>query len=181
MYSLDRAVALVLKRPAARAPLVKYLQAVCQECEAAWSVWQKYLEQPGSAGDRFSILSWVGTERARQLHEINLRAREQLRAAATLAGPEAGRFMNLEDDVIEMAYRNLNAGETGPQAAQKALDRMTERLRELRAIITKVNTAPAPKAAPKTAKKAAKKAPPKKKAAKKAVKAKPKKKAPKKK
>jgi len=160
MNSLEKAVELVLRWPAKRqvqrAEIASHLEAVIKDCRAALDIWQGYLNSPGAPGDRWALVSWVGPERAKRLHEINLSAKGRLKALADTAGPEAGRFILFEEDAIEMAYGLLNEGETGPDAAKTALARMTERIAHLTELAQRLRSAkpPAAKAAtPKAAKK----------------------------
>lgn len=181
MNSLEKAVELVLrwpaKRQAQRAEVVNQLEAVIKDCRAALDIWQDYLNSPGAPGERWALVSWLGPERAKRLHEINLSARGGLKALADTAGPEAGRFILFEEDVIEMAYGLLNNGETGTDAAKAAVARMTERIAHLTELAQRLRSAkpPAAKAAPKAAKKktAKKAAGPKKTAARNKTKPKP--------
>lgn len=159
MNSLEKAVELVVRWPAKqqaqRREVVSRLDAVIMDCRAALDIWRGYLDSPGAPGDRWALVSWIGPERAKRLHEINLGAKGRLKALADAAGPEAGRFILFDEDVIEMAYRLLNDGETGPDAAKAAVARMTERIDHLTDLAQRLRTAkpPAAKAAPKTAKK----------------------------
>lgn len=156
MNSLEKAVELVLRWPAKRqvqrAEIVSLLEAVIKDCRAALDIWQGYLNSPGAPGDRWALVSWVGPERAKRLHEINLSAKGRLKALADTAGPEAGRFILFEEDAIEMAYGLLGDGETGPDAAKAALARMTERIAHLTELAQRLRSAkpPAAKATKKT-------------------------------
>lgn len=167
MDSLDRAIELVTQwkadRQKQRADVLARLEAVVQECQAAAQVWQGYLAKPGTPGDHWTIMSWIGPDRAKQLHEINLRAKQNVEEVCRMAGPPAGRFIALEEnvDVIEMAYRMLKPGETGPDAARAAIQRQQERMDYIRGLMQRIRTAkPESKGAP--AKPAGKKSPPKK-------------------
>lgn len=167
----------------ARAAIATQLEKLAQDCSAASKVWKDFLAKPASSGDQWSMVAWVGPERAKQLHEINLAARERLRIIGNQAGGEAARLMDYEDDPIEMAYRQLKPGESGIDAANAAVTRLAERARLFERLRDDLGKAPAkaPAAANKQGAKA-KKAPrarattKKPKATKK--KAKPKKKAP---
>jgi DNA-binding protein H-NS len=174
MDSLDRAIELVMRwkadRQKQRADVLSRLDAVVKDCQTAAQVWQGYLAKPGAPGDQWTIVSWVGPDRAKQLHEINLRAKQNLEEVCRMAGPQSGRFVTLDDDVIEMAYRMLKPGETGTDAAKTAAQRLQERMEYIRGLMQRLRTAkPASKPAAKQSapKKAGKKAakPSKKKAA----------------
>lgn len=175
--SLDRAVELISRwkaeRQKQRAEALARLETVVKESQAAIQVWQGYLDKPGAPGDRWTLISWVGPERAKQLHNINLRAKENVKAVCHLAGPQAGRFIALEGDVdvVEMAYRMLQPDESGPDAARTALQRQQERIDYIKGLIQRIRAgkpeaASAKKSAPvKSKKKAAVKKSPKKKKA----------------
>lgn len=161
MNSLEKAVELVLRWPASRnaqrAEVISHLEAIIKDCRAALAVWQAYLDNPGAPGARWALITWLGPERVKQLHEINLSARAHLKALADTAGPEAGRFILFEEDVIEMAYRQLPHGETGPDAAKASIAVMNERIARLSAWVERLRSAKP--VAIKTQAKAAKKKP----------------------
>jgi len=164
MNSLEKAVELVLRWPASRnaqrTEVINHLEAILKDCRAALAVWQAYLANPGAPGARWALITWLGPERTKQLHEINLSARAHLKALADTAGPEAGRFILFEDDVIEMAYRQLPDGETGSDAAKASIAVMNDRTQRLGDWVQRLRTAkpPAAKASPKaSARKPAKK------------------------
>jgi hypothetical protein len=177
MDSLDRAIDLVSRwensRKKERAEVLERLEGVIEDCQAATKVWQAYHDNPGKPGDRWSLVSWVGPERAKQLHEINLRAKASVEEVCRLAGPAAGRFVVLDDDVAEMAYRMLKPDETGIEAAKTAIENSQTRIDYLRGLIERVRYGKAPeastgkasvkKAKKKTVAKSAKKKAPKKK------------------
>lgn len=153
MDSLDRAIELITHwkadRQKERAEVLSRLEAVVKECQAALQVWQGYLAKPGAPGDHWTIMSWVGPDRAKQLHEINLRAKENVEEVSRMAGPQSGRFIGLEAnvDVIEMAYRMLKPGETGMDAATIAVQRLQERMGYMQGLMQRIRSAkPAPKA-----------------------------------
>jgi len=147
MDSLDRAIELVIRwkvdRQKQRAELLSRLDTVVKECQAAAQVWQGYLAKPGAPGDQWTIVSWVGPDRAKQLHEINLRAKQNVEEVCRMAGPRSGRFVTLDEDVIEMAYRMLKPGETGADAAKTAVQRQQERMEYIRGLMQRLKAAPA--------------------------------------
>ncbi|OGI44944.1 MAG: hypothetical protein A2150_00835 [Candidatus Muproteobacteria bacterium RBG_16_64_11] len=159
MNSLEKAVELVVRWPARqqaqRMEVANRLDAVIKDCRAARDIWQGYLDSPGAPGDRWALVSWIGPERAKRLHEINLGAKGRLKTVADAAGPEAGRFILFEEDVIEMAYRQLPDGETGPDAAKASIAVMNERIKLLGDWVQRLRSAKplATKAASEAAKK----------------------------
>jgi hypothetical protein len=172
MESLDRAIDLVSRwkadRGKQRAEVLIRLESVIKDCQAAMKVWEDFLDKPGAPGDHWTIMSWIGPTRAKQLHEINLRAKASVEEVCRLAGPAAGRFAGLDEDVIEMAYRQLKPGESGIDAAKTAVANSQKTMDYLRRLIERVRSAKAPAAGKSPAKKAGKKSaakPAKKKAA----------------
>ena len=131
MRSLEQAVALMGRWSPERAKdrelVLKRIGELSATCGEAIGIWQRYLDNPGPAGDKWTILSWVGPTNAKTLHEINLKASDLLRSVCAIAGPEAERIHAYEDSVIEMAYRQLTPGETGPDFARTAIERMRAR------------------------------------------------------
>jgi hypothetical protein len=173
MDSLDRAIELVSRwkadRNKQRAEALARLESVIKDCQEAIKVWQDFLDKPGAPGDQWTIMSWIGPGRAKQLHELNLRAKTGVEEVCRLAGPAAGRFVVLDEDVIEMAYRQLKPGETGVDAAKTAVANTHKYIDYLRGLAERVRRAKAPAASGKgPVKKAGKKSaakPAKKKAA----------------
>lgn len=176
MDSLDRAIDLVSRwkdnRKKERAGVLKRLEGVIEDCQAAAKVWREYHDNPGKPGDHWTLVSWMGPERAKQLHEINLRAKASVEEVCRLAGPAAGRFVVLDDDVTEMAYRQLKPGETGIDAAETALENLKARSDYLRGLIERAQRGKSPasskkasvkKSGKKSVSKSAKKKAPKKK------------------
>lgn len=150
MDSLDRAIDLVSRwkadRNKQRAEVLTRLESVIKDCQAATKVWQDFLDRPGAPGDQWTIMSWIGPTRAKQLHEINLRVKASVEEVCRLAGPAAGRFVVLDEDVIEMAYRQLKPGESGIDAAKTAVANTQKTMDYLRGLIERARNAKAPAA-----------------------------------
>lgn len=163
MQILDQAVAVMCKRGADGAKVAAQLEAIAACGEQAERLWQGYLANPGVPGDKYTIMSWIGAERAKQLHELSLKAHELVSAVCAAAGDQS-RFLVLDESPVVLAYRGLKEGETGPQAAQVSIDAQQEHIKHLRALADQVrNLKPGAKAVMKPP--AKKKTPPKKKAA----------------
>ena len=145
MDQLEQIVEAILQRPAsgdARDEAVAALDGVATDCEAAIRVWLGYLDAPGAPGNTWTILSWIGPERAKQLHEVNLSAKAHVGRLAEMAGPALSRFAALGGDVIEMGYRQLRPGETGTDAARSAVASMQERIVRIQVFKERIRTAP---------------------------------------
>ena len=163
MQILDQAVETIRKQGANGAPLAAKLEAIAACGDQAARIWQGYLDKPGMPGDKYTIVSWIGAERAKQLHALSLQAHALERDVCAAAGKQA-RFLVLDESPIALAYRGLKEGETGPQAAQALLAEQQATIKHLRALADKLRAVrpAAAKAAAKAAKKpAAKKAAPK--------------------
>ena len=137
MQILDQAVAAMRKRGADGAKVAAQLEAIAACGEQAARLWQGYLDNPGAAGDKYTIVSWIGAERAKQLHELSLQTHELVSAVCAAAGDQA-RFLVLDESPIVLAYRGLKEGETGPQAAQASLAQQQEHIKHLRALADQV-------------------------------------------
>lgn len=151
---LDEAVDIIaawFSNDAKRRQAVAHLEALIDDCRAAIKVWAGYLENPGAPGDRFSIISWVGPDRANRLQDIDFQARERIMAVAELAGTAAGS--GLGRHLVANAYRILKPGETGPQAAEASIGELDRSIAHLESLIERLRkTGPArPLPAPKTA------------------------------
>ena len=174
MQILDLAVETIRKQGAKgrvnSAPLAAKLEAMAVCGDQAVRIWQSYLDKPGTPGDKYSIVSWIGAERAKQLYELGLRSHTLVNEVCAATGSQA-RFLVLDESPIALAYRGLKAGETGTQAAQALLAEQQATNKHLRALANKLR-AVRPVAAKKPAAKSAKK-PAAKKAARKAAKKKP--------
>lgn len=135
------------------------LEAIATAGEQAARIWQGYLDNPGAPGDKYTIVSWIGAERAKQLFELTREAHDLVNAACAAAGAEA-RYLVLDRSPIMDAYRGLKEGETGPQAAQALLSAQQANNKRLRDLANQVRgIKPAARVATKpAAKKVAKKA-----------------------
>jgi hypothetical protein len=120
-------------------------------CNEAIKIWEDFLKSPGSGADKFSVLPAVGAARAKQLHEISLKTFDTVEQACRLTA--AGRFLALDESLIETAYRLPKPGETAPDYARAAIAAMQQRIAKIRELMTRIKNAKpvAAKAAPKPA------------------------------
>ncbi len=168
MQILDQALEAIRKQGGNGVQAAAKLEAIAACGDQAARLWQGYLDSPGAPGDKYTIVSWIGAERAKHLHELSLQAHELVKDVCAAAGKQA-RFLVLDESPIALAYRGLKEGETGPQAGQALLAEQQATNKHLRALADKVRTVKpvAKKAKKPAAKKAAakKKTAPRKKAA----------------
>jgi len=160
MQILDLAVEAIRKQGTKgrvnAAPLAAKLEAIAACGDQAARIWQGYLDKPGAPGDKYTVMSWVGAERAKQLHELSLQAHVLVKDVCAAAGDQA-RFLVLDESPIVLAYRGLKEGETGPQAAQAMLAEQQATNKHLRTLADKLRAIKSIAAKP-AAKKAAPKA-----------------------
>ena len=133
MQILDQAVEVMRKRGANGPEIAAKLEAIGVISDEAARVWQGYLDRPGAAGDKYTLVSWMGPERARQLFELSLKAKPLVDAVCAATGPQA-RFLVLDESPVVLAYAHLADGETGPQAAQVRLAAQQAMSQHLRAL-----------------------------------------------
>ena len=143
MDSLNKAVELIshwkASRAKDRAAVLERLNDLVKECQTATKLWQTCVDAPGAPGDERIILSWVGPVRAKQLHDMSLRAKEHIECICQAAGPEASRFAGYDDDVVETAYRQLKPGESGIDAMKTAVSQMQQRTLHVRELIGRLH------------------------------------------
>jgi len=139
MQILDQAVEAIRKQGGNGVQVAAKLEMIAARGDQAAQLWQGYLDNPGAPGDKYTIVSWIGAERAKQLHELSLQVQEQVKDICTAAGKQA-RFLVLDESPIALAYRGLSEGETGPQAAKALLAEQQATNNHLRALADKVRT-----------------------------------------
>jgi hypothetical protein len=153
MQILDLAVEAIRKQGAKgrvnSAPLAAKLEAIAANGDQAARLWQGYLDKPGVPGDKYTIVSWVGAEHAKQLYELSLQAHVLVKDVCAAAGDQA-RFLVLDEGPIALAYRGLKEGETGPQAAQVLLAEQQATNKHLRALADKLRAIKSTAAKPAT-------------------------------
>lgn len=137
MQILDQAVEAIRKQGANGVSLATKLEALAARGDQAARLWQGYLDNPGAPGDKYTIMSWVGAERAKQLHELGLEAHALVNEVCAAAGKQA-RFLVLDESPIVDAYGGLKEGQTGPQAAQAALATQKANNQHLRELANRV-------------------------------------------
>jgi len=141
MQILDLAVEAIRKQGAkgrvSGAQLAAKLEAIAACGDQAARLWQGYLDKPDVPGDKYTIVSWVGAERAKQLYELSLQTHVLVKDVCAAAGNQA-RFLVLDESPIALAYRGLKEGETGPQAAQALLAEQQATNKHLRVLADKL-------------------------------------------
>jgi hypothetical protein len=158
MRCLDKTISLLESGEAGRGSnrdkAIASLEAVSGKCDEAIKVWQEYLKAPGAPGDRWSVLSWVGPVRAKRLHELSLEANQLMVDACLALAPERGHTALLGNGAVVLAYGQLAEGESGPDAARAAVQRMQQNQGVLKQSISRIKaarTAPAKKTSASTA------------------------------
>jgi len=137
MEILDRAVAVMGKRGVDGARISAQLEQLAGVGDQAVKIWQAYVDRPETTGDKYSLVTWMGPQPARELYELGLKARSLVDAICAAAGPEA-RFLVMDENPIVMAYVGLREGETGPQAAAERMTQQQERNHHFRDLANRV-------------------------------------------
>ncbi len=144
MRLLEQAVDLVVQWPAQRRKereeVLAHLRSLSAGCEEALAVWKEYLTATAPPGDRWSIISWIGPDRAQQLFAISQRTKAAIQQLCRAVDAKLYQFAHYEENPIETAYRQLEPGQTGPEAARKAIERMEGRMAELQELIRRVES-----------------------------------------
>jgi hypothetical protein len=115
MQILDQAVEIMRKRGANGAQVAASFEALAAVGEEAARVWQGYLDKPGATGDKYTLVSWMGPDRANQLFGLSLKAKTVVDEIRAATGPQA-RFLVLDESPIVLAYAGLKEGETASRA-----------------------------------------------------------------
>lgn len=165
MQILEQAVAAIRQHSARGrvdgARLATSMEAVMACGDRAARLWQGYLDNPGAPGDQYTLMSWIGADRAKQLHEQSLLAHEHVTAICAAAGDQA-RFLVLDESPIVLAYAGLKEGQTGIEAAQAMLAAQlanNKRLHALADYLRSINSTPAKAVTPAAARKSVAKKP----------------------
>lgn len=139
MQILDQAVAVMRKGGADGAQVAAQLEAIAAIGDKAARVWQDYIDKPGTTGDKYSLISWMGPDRARALFDLSLEARALVKAVCAAAGSEA-RFLVMDQSPVMLAYAGLKDGQTGPQAAVEWLAAQQAMNKHVRALADQVRS-----------------------------------------
>lgn len=142
MQILDQAVLIMRagKGTMAGVQAAALLEAIAATGDEAARVWQGYLDQPGAAGDKYSLVTWIGPERSNQLQQLDLKAGGLVKELCAGTGA-AARFLVMDDSPIQMAFVGLKEGETGPQAAALRLAAQQDMNKHLRVLADQVRSA----------------------------------------
>lgn len=164
MQILDQAVAVMRagKGTMDGARAASLLEGIAAAGDEAARIWQGYVDKPGAPGDKYTLISWMGPERANRLQDLSHKAGDLVKELCAGTGAQS-RFLVMDESPIQMAYVGLMEGETGPQAAAARLAAQQATNKHLRDLAGQVRSAKAGKGgAKKAAKPAAKKSPAKK-------------------
>jgi hypothetical protein len=130
---------------ARRQRCVQLLDAIAQDVRAAADVWSGYLKKPGGTpASANSVMDWTGSAVAKKLFDLHLAVRAKENEIT------AGKSM-LDDPLVELAYRKLHDGETGPAAAQQAVEALGARAAQVKSLGELIRTTVPKKAAAKAA------------------------------
>lgn len=143
MGTLDAAVRVATGWPpgrrAARDALLRHLEGVHQGYVEARSIWQEYIDTRPRAplsGSRWTVLNWIGQERAQRLWTVNRRINEHIARISELTGADLPWSFPTDEVMIDAADRELvnHPDQGGVHSAQVAIDRVEERIEHVRAL-----------------------------------------------
>ena len=96
--------------------------------QRAIGVWSAFLESAPQSGNRFTLVLWMGAERARELQAIHLESTQVAKALTNLTGVRFKDSVSLAEDLdIVLPYEELRPGETGGDRAKAAIETLSAR------------------------------------------------------
>lgn len=130
-------------RQGARAELVRYIQAMLAGYEEAKTIWQGYLEtnpQAPVTGSRWTILNWIGSDRAHRLWTLNRQINEHFAWIARLTGAALPWSFPTDEVMIDAADKQIvqSGSERGAQAARVAIQGIEERIGHARTLLQEI-------------------------------------------
>lgn len=149
MGTLDTAIRVAehwdTNRQGARAELVRYIQAMLAGYEEAKAIWQEYLASNPQApvtGSRWTILNWIGSDRAHKLWMLNRRINEHFAWIASLTGAALPWSFPTDEVMIDAADKQMmqTGNEPGAHAARVAIERIDERMGHARTLLQEIES-----------------------------------------
>lgn len=149
MGTLDTAIRVAERwdtdRQGARAELVRYIQAMLAGYEEAKTIWQGYLAtnpQPPVTGSRWTILNWIGSERAQRLWALNRQINEHFAWIARLTGATLPWSFPTDEVMIDAADKQIvqPGSERGAEAARVAIQGIDERIGHARTLLQEIES-----------------------------------------
>lgn len=129
-------------RDSARTELVRFIEAALDCYAQAKSIWEDYVASgPRSpvSGSRWTILNWIGPERAHRLWNLNRDINDCFARIAHLTGASLPWSFPTDEVMIDAADKQLVQGaEIGPQAARAAIERIEERMDHARTLLNEI-------------------------------------------
>jgi hypothetical protein len=145
MSAFEDAVAqlekLSVDRQKNRAAAIELIDNLITTFRDSIAIWQGYLNSPGGQGDQWAQVSWIGPDRAKQLHELSLDARYTIHRFCQLTNGQSSHYDLLEENPVIQAYRMLTPGETGLDAARSAITTMDQRVALMQGYSKRLRTA----------------------------------------
>lgn len=130
------------RRPA-RDELANYFNGILEGYEEAIRIWQDYIDadpQTPITGSRWTIINWIGSERAHKLWTVNRRINDYFGRIASLTGAELPWSFPTDEVMIDIADKQLVhvEDETGVNAARGAIERIRERIAHTQALLEEI-------------------------------------------
>lgn len=149
MGTLDTAVRMAehwsADKRASRAQLIEYIQDILSCYDEAKRIWQEYTASKPQApvsGSRWTILNWIGADRAHRLWMINRRINDRFAWIASLTGAALPWSFPTDEVMIDAADKQLVqlGDEVGPRAAKTAIERIDERVAHARTLLAEIES-----------------------------------------
>ncbi len=142
MSTLDTAVrtARQWNEAQGRKELKAMLAAILHAYEEVVQIWQQYLDTHPStpiSGSRWSIVNWIGRDRADQLWALNRKINKLYERVAELTGAPLDWAFPRDEVMLDLADRQLihYRETTGTRAAQVAITHIELRLEHIRELL----------------------------------------------
>lgn len=118
---------------------VDLFKQIVQRMERGIAIWQECLDQAPQSGDHFTLVLWIGAERARSLQALYLENKASAMALTQLTGVRLKDSLSIAEELdIVQPYDQLKPGETGIQRAQAAIRAMTDRKQRIDALVSRL-------------------------------------------
>jgi hypothetical protein len=119
-----------------RARTVLLFKQVVEQLDRAIAIWDEFLKQAPESGDRYTAVLWMGSNVARSLQAICLENKASAIALTELSGVRFKDSLSLAEDLdVVQPYDQLKPDETGSDRAKAAIRTMTERKKNIEAVI----------------------------------------------
>lgn len=131
----------------ARTELVRLIQSALESYAQAKGVWEDYIASAPRAplsGSRWTILNWIGAERAHRLWSLNHHINECFARIAHLTDTSLPWSFPTDEVMIDAADKQFVqlGAEVGTHAAKVAIERINERMDHALTLLKEIESLP---------------------------------------